>query len=305
MDRLDEWRVFVAVATLRSFADAARSLGRSPQAATRAVAGLETRIGARLLNRTTRSVSLTSEGERYLERGRRALAEFELLESPSDAAATLRGVVSITAPVLFGQLHVVPVVSELLATHATLDVRLILLDRVVSLAEEGFDAGVRIGALPDSSLKVRPVGHVRSVVCASPEYLERAGQPREPGALADHACIAFVATTAIPDRWSFPSSGKRERSVAVHPRLTVNTGQAAIAAALAGLGIVRVLSYQVDELVAEGKLRILLRSFEPEPMPVHLVQLPGVMSRAATAFIDLAAERLRAKLSRREQGQGD
>jgi DNA-binding transcriptional LysR family regulator len=187
-------------------------------------------------------------------------------------------------------------------------VRLVLFDRVVSLAEEGFDAGVRIGVLPDSSLKARLVGHVRSVVCASPEYLHRAGQPRDPDALAEHACIAFTATTAIPDRWSFPGApgasgasgasgaAKRERSIAIRPRLTVNTGQAAIDAALAGLGVVRVLSYQVDELVREGKLRILLRAFEPEPVPVHLVQLPGVTSRMAAAFVDLAAERLRVKL---------
>lgn len=297
MDRLEEWRIFVAVGTLRSFAGAARSLGRSPQAATRAVAALEDRIGARLLNRTTRSVSLTSDGQRYLERGRRAIAELELLESPSDATAALRGVLTVTAPVLFGQLHVVPVVAELLALHPALDVRLLLLDRVVSLAEEGIDVGVRIGPLPDSSLRARVVGHVRAVVCAAPAYLERAGRLRDPDALVDHACISFSGTTPIADRWSFRSTGSRERSIAVKPRLVVNTGQAAIDAALAGVGIVRVLSYQVDQLVAEGKLAILLRSFEPEPVPVNLVQLPGVQARAAVAFMELAAERLRAKLS--------
>lgn len=296
MDRLEEWRIFVAVGTLRSFAEAARSLGRSPQAATRAVAALEERVGTRLLNRTTRSVSLTSDGERYLERGRRALAELELLESPVDQTAALRGVLSVTTPVLFGQLHVVPVVAELLARHPGLDVRLLLLDRVVSLAEEGIDVGVRIGSLPDSSLRARVVGHVRAVVCASPSYLARAERLRDPDGLADHACISFSGTTPIADRWSFRSAGSRERSIAVKPRLVVNTGQAAIDAALAGVGIVRVLSYQVDQLVAEGKLTVLLRAFEPEPVPVNLVHLPGIQPRAATAFMELASERLRSRL---------
>lgn len=296
MDRLEEWRVFVAVATARSFAEAARSLGRSPQAATRAVAALEERLGARLLNRTTRSVSLTSDGERYLERGRRALAELDLLEAPADVTAPLRGVATVTAPVLFGQLHVVPVVIELLALHPGLDVRLMLLDRVVSLADEGVDVAVRIGPLPDSSLRARLVGHVRSVVCGSPAYLERAGRPRDPAALAEHACIAFTGNTPIADRWSFRAEGKRERSVAVKPRLTVNAGQAAIDAARAGVGLVRVLSYQVDDLVARHELSIVLRDFEPEPMPVHLVQLPGAQSRAGAAFVELASARLRAKL---------
>jgi DNA-binding transcriptional LysR family regulator len=298
MDRLEEWRIFVAVGTLRSFAEAARTLGRSPQSVTRAVAALEERVGARLLNRTTRSVSVTNEGERCLERGRRALAEFELLESPIDPRnAPLRGAVTVTAPILFGQLNVVPIVVELLGAQPRLDVRLLLFDRVVSLAEEGVDVAVRIGALPDSSLRARIVGHVRPVLCASPSYLERAGRPRSPDALTDHSCIAFTATTPIADRWRFHEEGKRERSVAVKPRLVVNTGQAAIDAAASGLGIVRVLSYQVDRLVAEGKLVVLLRAFEREPMPVQLVHLPGTQSRAAEAFTELAVERLRTKLN--------
>src|SRR5262245_7400858 len=144
MDRIDEWRVFVTVARLRSFVKAARTLGLSPQTSTRAVAALEARLGTRLLNRTTRSVSLTNDGERYLERGRQALAEFGRLESDSDAQAPLAGKLSITSSVLFGQLHVLPIVSELLSLHPDLDVRLMLHDRVVSLAEEGLDVAVRI-----------------------------------------------------------------------------------------------------------------------------------------------------------------
>jgi DNA-binding transcriptional LysR family regulator len=303
MDRIDEWRVFVAVAAARSFVSAARSLGRSPQAATRAVAALEQRLGTRLLARTTRSVSLTNEGERYLARGRHALAEIDLLETREDAQAPLHGVLTVTAPVMFGQLHVVPVVIELLAAHDGLDVRLVLLDRIVSLAEEGIDVGVRIGALPDSSLRARVVGHVRSVVCASPAYLERAGRPRSPESLREHACIAFNATTPIADRWTFGKKARGEKrpkswTVTVRPRLTVNTAPAAIEAALTGLGLVRVLSYQADAFVSAGKLAVVLRSFEPEPVPVQLVHLPGAPGRAATAFLDLATERLQARLAR-------
>src|SRR6185295_15988425 len=173
MDRTEEWRVFVAVAGRRSFAEAARALRRSPQAVTRSVAALEQRLGARLLNRTTRSVSVTSEGERFLERGRRVLAELDALESTPDATAPLAGRLSVTAPVLFGQLHVAPLVGAFLAQHPALDARLLLVDRVVSLAEEGIDLAVRIGPLPDSSLRARQVGQVRWVVCASPSYLSR------------------------------------------------------------------------------------------------------------------------------------
>src|SRR3982751_4697068 len=184
MDRTDEWRVFVAVAGRRSFVDAARVMRRSPQAITRAVAGLEQRLGVRLLNRTTRSVSVTGEGERYLERGRRLLAELDALEASPDASAALTGRLSVTAPVLFGQLHVAPLVRAFLAQHPAVEARLLLVDRVVSLADEGIDLAVRIGALPDSSLRARLVGHVRWVVCASPAYLNAAGLPRTPAALS-------------------------------------------------------------------------------------------------------------------------
>lgn len=288
MDRVEEWRVFVQVATVRSFAEASRSLGISPQGATRAVAALEKRLRTRLLNRTTRSVTLTSDGERYLERGRRVIAEVDALEAPVDADAPLVGTLAVTAPVLYGQLRVVPVVADMLALHPTLDVRLYLHDRVVSLAEEGIDVGVRIGMLPDSSLRAKLVGDVRALVCASPAYLERFGRPRDLDDLADHLAVSFTGTTPIVDRWSFG-----RRAVAVRPRLVVNSAPAAIEAALAGVGIVRVLSYQVEEHVKAGRLKVLLAGHEPDPMPVHLVQLAGRQSRAAAAFSELAAKRLR------------
>jgi DNA-binding transcriptional LysR family regulator len=298
MDRIDEWRVLVSVASLRSFTQAARALGRSPQAVTRAVAALEERLGMRLLHRTTRSVSLTHDGERQLVRARQLLTDFEQLESGAEAGAALAGRLTITAPVLFGQLHVVPVVAELLALHPGLEARLLLYDRVVSLAEEGIDVALRIGPLPDSALRVRPVGQVRSVLCASPAYLEHAGVPRTPAALTKHACIAFSATTPNIDRWSFPRPGQREQTVAVRPRLVVNSGPAAIEAALAGVGIVRVLSYQVARLVRDKKLKLVLTGFERAAYPVQLVQLPGVQTRAVASFIDFALARLRQRLDR-------
>jgi DNA-binding transcriptional LysR family regulator len=288
MDRAEDWRAFVQVAGHRSFAVAARQLGRSPQAITRAVAALEARLGTRLLHRTTRSVSLSSDGERYLERARRMLAELDALESP-DVDGELRGVLSITAPVLFGQLHVAPVVTAFLARNPAVTVRLLLLDRVVSLAEEGIDLAVRIGELADSALRGRLLGHVRSVLVASPAYLADHGTPRTIDALARHSCIAFLGPS--PERWSFG-----RRSVSVKPRLITNAGGSAIDAALAGLGIVRVLSYQVDKLVAVDRLRIVLASAEPPPVPVHLLSLPGIQPRFATRFADHATEALKNRL---------
>ena len=303
MDRLEEWRIFVAVAGRRSFVAAARALARSPQTVTRAVAALEARLGTRLLHRTTRSVSLTGEGERQIERARRALAEIDLLESGVDTPASLAGKLSVTAPVLFGQMHVLPVVTELLGKYPALEVRLLLLDRVVSLAEEGIDVAVRIGHLPDSSLRAQTVGQVRWVLCASPAYLRRAGVPRTLEALSRHDCIAFTATTPVADHWTFPGPGRRERTVTVRPRLSVNTSHAAIDAALAGVGIVRVLSYQVAPLVAAQKLQVVLASFEKDAVPVNLVQLPGVRTRFAEMFVELAVPRLRERLERRARAR--
>lgn len=294
MDRIDEWRVFVTVATERSFARAARSHGRSPQAITRAVHALEARLGTRLLHRTTRSVSITSDGERYLAQARRVLPELELLEGVATRAGEVSGRVAITAPALFGQLHVMPIVTELLGKHPSLDARVVLLDRTVSLADEGIDVAVRIGMLPDSTLQQRMVGHVSSLLCATPTYLERAGTPRTPDAITRHSCIGFGPTASVPDRWTVGKA--KAKAIAVHTRVITNTAQSAIEAALAHLGIVRVMSYQVASLLAAGKLRVVLANHQPPPVPVHIVHLPGIQSRAAVAFTELASTRLIAKL---------
>jgi DNA-binding transcriptional LysR family regulator len=192
----------------------------------------------------------------------------------------------------------VPVIAELLAAHPQIDVRLGLSDRIASLAEEGIDVAIRVGVLPDSALRAVRLGAVRMIACASPAYLERRGTPRDPAALARPECIAFAGTTPIAERWAFAGkAGGRERSVKVRARLAVDTAPAAIEAALAGAGIARVLSYQVDHLIAKGRLRAVLERYEPSPRPVHLVHLPGAPVRLAAAFAALATTRLRARLA--------
>ncbi len=297
MDRIDGWTTFAAVAEGRSFAAAARKLGRSPAAVTRAVAALEQRLGARLLNRTTRSVALTDVGARALEATRRALAAFEELEGVAAAERQEpRGRLAVTAPVVFGRLHVLPVVEAFLRDHPAASVSLTLLDRVVSLVDEGLDVAVRLGQLPDSSLRAVRVGEVRRGVYASPRVLKAGGTPRTPQALGRHACVACLAVTPVPDRWTFERDGRRF-AVQVTPRLIVNTAEAAIDAALAGVGPTCLLSYQVDAHVRAGRLERVLGAFEPPAVPVQVVIPSGrFVTPTVRAFVDRCAEALRATL---------
>jgi DNA-binding transcriptional LysR family regulator len=263
---------------------------------TRAVAALEHHLSSRLLNRTTRSVALTDAGARYLDGCRRILSEFEELE----AAATgerqgPRGLLNVTAPVMFGRLHVLPIVRDFLGKYPEVDVRLLLLDRVVSLVDEGLDVGVRLGHLPDSSLRAIQVGHVRRAVYASPDYLARHGTPQTPQDLGNHGCIACSAVTAVPDRWSFERE-QRSFAVAVKPRLIVNTTDAAIDAAVAGQGLTCVLSYQVDNHVAAGRLQRVLVEYEPPSIPIHVLHPAGrYLSPKVRLFIDDATTAIRQK----------
>jgi DNA-binding transcriptional LysR family regulator len=296
-DRLDSLAIFVAVAEHESFVEAARALNRSPAAITRAVAVLEDRLQTRLLNRTTRSVALTEAGARFLEGCKRALAAYEALEGLAGAAGSPRGTVRLTAPSLFGRLHVLPLVEEFLASEPHVDIRLLLVDRVVALVDEGLDIGVRIGQLPDSALRATRVGAVRGVVCASPAYLARRGVPGEPRDLGDHAVISCTAITATPERWSF--RGKNGSfTVAVHPRLVVNTTEAAIDAALRGLGLTCLMSYQTDAHVAAGRLDEVLRAFEEASIPIHLLHPAGRhMSGRVRLLLDHLAAGLRARFA--------
>ncbi len=269
MDRLETLKVFVTVADKASFAEAARSLRISPTAATRAIAALEESLGATLLRRTTRSVSLTADGAAYLERCRHALDDLD------DAARSLRGenaeprgLLVVTAPIVFGRMHVRPIVSQLLRTHPKLDVRLTLTDRVVRLVDEGVDVAVRIAELPDSSLHALRVGEVRRVLVASPGYLAARGTPATPAALHDHDLIAFD-NFSHNGEWRFAGPGRAV--IRFKPRLLTNSVDAAIDAAIDGLGVARVLTYQVMHHVAGGRLTLVLDDVAPPPAPVSIL----------------------------------
>jgi len=297
MDRLDAMAAFVAAVDEGSLAAASRRLGYSPAAVTRAVAALEDRLGAQLLARTTRVLRLTPAGETYLATCRHVLAELDSAERGAAAEQTaLRGRLTLTAPVLFGRVKLRPVLDRFLGVNPAVQARLLLLDRVVNLVDEGVDLAIRLAHLPDSALLATRLGEVRHVLCASPAYLARRSRPRVPAELAGHDCIMSN------EAWSFaPAPGVQRRglqAVAIRPRLTVNGPAAAIDSALEGYGIARVLSYQVAQDVAAGRLALLLVEYEPPPVPVHFV-MPADRSIAARlrAFIDFAAPLLRADLA--------
>ena len=295
-DRLDALTIFAAVAEQQSFAEAARHLSRSPASITRAVAALEERLQTRLFNRTTRSVALTDAGARYLEGCRRLLATYDELEAVNlGERVQPRGWINVTAPTMFGRLHVLPIVRTFLGEYPQVDVRLLLLDRVVSLLDEGLDLGVRIGQLPDSSLRAVRVGQLRRVVCAAPQYIARHGIPETPRDLASHTVVACTAVTPIPDRWSFHGPNG-VTSVAVRPRLVVNTTAGAVDAAVDGLGLTCVRSYQVEPHAAAGRLQTVLAEYEPPPAPIHIVHPEGRhLPAKVRLFLDHAASALRAK----------
>jgi DNA-binding transcriptional LysR family regulator len=292
MDRLHLMTIFVAVAEAESFAGAARRLGMSPPAVTRAISVLEERLGVRLLTRTTRIVRVTEAGQRYLEDARRIITEVdEADEAAAGINAEPRGRLAITAPVLFGKMFVTPTIVEYLQRYPSVDISALFLDRIVNLIEEGLDLGVRIGHLPDSSMKAIKVGQVRRVVCTSPAYLECCGSPSHPSRLRDHTLIS--TPLAPTTEWKFTENGK-PLSVRVQPRLAVTTNDAAIDAALAGFGLTRRLSYQVAPYLASGQLKCVLAEFEEAPLPIHVVHREGRQSAAKVrTFVDLIVERLR------------
>ncbi len=296
MDRLETMRVFVSVLDEGSFAAASRRLGRSPAAVTRAIAALEDHVGARLLERTTRMVRLTEAGARYAFACRRVLVDLEEadLEAAGSRAAP-RGLLTLTAPMVAGVRVLRPVVDEFLAIQPEVQIRLMLIDRVVNLVDEGVDLALRIAHLPDSRLIALRVGAVRRVLVASPDYLARRSAPSEPADLAAHDCIALAEAMA-GDVWSFPPTieGGRPRQVKIAARLAVNTIEAALGSALDGRGVARVLSYQVAGDLRAGRLVRLLPGCEPPPLPVHLVAPEGRLSVAKVrAFADFALPRLK------------
>lgn len=308
MDRLAAIRVFLAIADAGSLSAASERLGMPLSTVSRHLKALEDAVNTRLLTRTTRRLALTEPGRTYLETCRRVLGDLDMVERHlAGEKAEPHGQLALTAPILFGRLHVRPVVSAYLDAYPHVKARMLLVNRVVNLVEEGMDLGIRIGHLPDSAMRATTLGTVRLICCASPAYLKTAGVPPEPRALLDHSCITFNSFSE-PDRWGFPGRATPEKSrenqekrraqnIPVQPRLIVNTAETAIDAAKAELGIVRVLSYQAQAALKDGSLRRVLEEYEPEPIPVSLVHREDRLPQAKVqSFSELAVPLLRKAL---------
>jgi DNA-binding transcriptional LysR family regulator len=300
MDQLQALRVAVAVAEARGFAAAGRQLQLSAPQVTRAVAALEQHLGARLFHRSTRHVRLTEVGERYLSDGKRVLAELADADAQAGGAHVLpQGHLIVTAPVLFGRMHLAPLLLDFLQLHPQVTARALFVDRVVNLLDEGVDVALRIAHLPDSALTAVRVGQVRRVIVASPSYLARHGEPQHPRELGQHIGLGVSISGGEATPWLLAAeAGQPERLVqGPQPRiqLTFNGGEVGILAACAGHGLARALSYQVVDEVASGDLRVVLADFEPPVFPVHLVHAEGRRAAAKVrAFVDFAVPRLRA-----------
>lgn len=300
MDRFEAMSMLLEVVDKGSLSAAGRSLGVPVPTLSRKISDLEALLGTRLLIRTTRRLSLTDAGLGYMAAARRILDAVEEAEREAGGEFTApKGELVVTAPVLFGRLHVLPVVSEFLALFPAINVRLLLSDRNLHLVDEHVDMAVRIGSLPDSGMIATRVGSMRTVICASPALLAADGVPGTPEDLPRLPCITFDAPAAALG-WRLQPSGSRPTiDIPVTPRLSVTTAEAAAEAAIRGVGVARLLHYQVADAVAAGKLRIILEDFEPEPAPIHLVHAArGQMPLKMRRFLDFAAPRLREALRR-------
>jgi DNA-binding transcriptional LysR family regulator len=296
LDQLAAMRLFTAIADAGSLSGAGRRLGLPLSTVSRQLAGLEGHLGTRLVTRTTRRLGLTEHGRLYLDACRRILEEVDSAAARiSGEKSEPEGELALTAPIVFGRLHVLPVVAEFLGDYPQVNVRMLLLDRPVDLIEEGLDVAVRIGTLADSSLIATRVGSVRYVLCASPDYLERRGTPKTLEALAGHDCITF-SSLHQRHQWIF-RAGRKEERVSITTRLSVNTAEAAIDAAVAGVGITRVLSYQAAHALADGSLRRVLPQLASDEIPVTLLHREGRLpQRKVQSFIAFAGARLRRRL---------
>jgi len=290
MDRLRQLRTFISVAEHASFAEAGRRLNMSPTTVTRTIAALEASLGVPLLMRTTRSVRLTEDGAMFLERCRAGIAEIDqAFETVRGAGPSPRGTLTVTAPVMFGRLYILPIITEMLTLYPELQVRLLLLDRVVRLVEEGVDIAVRIADLPDSALHMLRIGQVRRVLSASPLYLRERGEPATLADLHHHDLIVVEDEAGPYQGCGFEESRRSGRS----PRLSVNNMDAAISAAVAGLGIIRALSYQVADHVAAGRLQRVLVDEAAPILPISLLFQSGGKDRPnIRAFTEAARRRL-------------
>ena len=306
MDRLDAMKVFVVALDEGSLAGAGRKLGRSPAAVSRAIAFLEARVGAELLHRTTRSIKLSEEGERYAAACRRVLTELEEIDvSVGGGQSAPRGTLTLTAPVLSGELVLRPILDAFLDATPTVSARLFLLDRPVNLIEEGIDVALRIGHLADSSMVAQRISEVRRVLVAAPRYLKQNPRIREPSDLVKHQIIAMAH---IPHSWNFPPlpGSAVPRTIQFAPRLVINSIRGAVASAVGGRGVARFFSYQVAEHVRQGELEIVLADHEHPPLPVQMIAPHGRLSvPKVRSFMDFAMPRLRTHFTRLAKGLGD
>lgn len=297
MDRLESMSILLEVVEAGSLSAAGRRVGMPLATVSRKVSELETHLGTRLFNRSSRRLMLTDVGRTYVAACKRILEDVGDAErAASGEYSAPKGDLVVTAPIVFGRLHVLPVAMEFLKAFPDINIRMVLADHAVNLLEDQIDLAVRIGALPDSSLIAARVGSIRRVVCGSPGYFAKRGVPQSPSELDAHDCVAFEGLMS-PVSWTFTIGGS-DVSVAIHARLIVNTAEAAIDAAIAEVGITRVLSYQIASAVWAGALVVVLQKFEPVPWPVSLVY-PGQrpVPLKLRAFLDFAAPRLKARLS--------
>ena len=296
MDRIDAMTTLIAAVDGGSLSAASRNLGMPLATVSRKVSELEAHLRTKLVIRTSRKLMLTEPGRAYVAASRRILEEIDETErAASGEYGAPQGHLTITAPIMFGRLHVEPVVLAFLQAYPDIQARLILADHVVNLVDDHIEVAIRIGRLPDSAMVATRLGTIRRVACASPDYLAKRGTPETLEMLADHDCVMFEGLYSSTV-WNF-GCGDRAAAVPIKPRFAVNTADAAIAAAIAGTGITRVLSYQVADALAAGELRLVLESFEPEPLPVHLVYpAQSLLPLKLRAFLDFSGPRLKALL---------
>ena len=296
MDRIESMQLLIKTVEYGSISATSRKIGMPLATVSRKISELEAHLGTRLLNRSTRRLTLTDAGQSYIIACRRILEDVETAErAASGEYSAPKGDLIITAPVLFGRLFILPVATEFLKAYPDINLRLMLTDRYVNLIEEHVDLALRIGELPDSSMVATRVGFSRQVICASPSYLNARSTPKTPQELSAHDCITFEGV-ASPSNWTF-LKGKSRHSVPIRSRLIVTTAEAAIDAAVAALGITRVLCYQVAGL-PEDKIITILKEFESTPIPVSLIHIGGtILPQKLRAFLDFATPRLKARLS--------
>jgi len=296
MDKLQAMSVFVKIAEKGSLTKAADILGKSLPAVVRILASLEQHLETRLFNRTTRKIALTEEGRIYLERCKKIITEIDDAEnSLTSDQIEPKGTVTITASVRFGEMYVAPIITKFLKQYPKMHVKLLLLDRVVNMLDEGIDLAVRIAPIGDSSVIAKPVGEVRQVVCATPDLIDQFVEPQNPEDLIDKPCIHFSGLSETQN-WKFDNQGK-SFIVKIDGPLQCNQASSSVDACVAGMGFGQFLSYQVKPWIQSGELKIVLNSFEPKPIPVNIVfHHSRLMASRVRLFVDFLADELKSSL---------